>query len=232
MFRSRTRAIIVPQAEHARLAGTIAYHWGSDRIAPPPLDSTTFALGVTIHDRGYGEYDELGIGDVDDKTWLATQRRGLELRHPDPIADTVALFHLHRLVSSRDDEQARLLAADIDAAIDENLSRSDVDRRIFEEADSITAICDLISFHLCFGQSAEFVGSVYAPNARDRRDSIAVTIHHDGEIHLDPWPLARTELSGFILGYAPEPRPVVPTDQGTAHRHVVPCLVEYLLRPA
>ena len=69
MFKSKKRAITIPQSEHARLAGYLAYHWGNADVAPPPLDRVAFASGVTNHDRGYGHLDSMAIGEVDDAIW-------------------------------------------------------------------------------------------------------------------------------------------------------------------
>ncbi len=59
MIRSRRRAVVFPQADHARLADTLALAW-RDR---PALPFDSFVRGVADHDRGYGEYDndELGV---------------------------------------------------------------------------------------------------------------------------------------------------------------------------
>ena len=146
MFASRKRPVVFPQAEHARLAGTIAAWWGNGDIVSPPLPRDAFALGVTTHDRGYGPVDVLGIGQVDEATWIATQRRGITRRARDPVADTVALLHLRRLVSGQDRDPPRDLVALIDTGISENLERTTEDLTAFRQADTVTAICDMISF--------------------------------------------------------------------------------------
>ena len=67
MFRSRRRAVIFPQAEHMRLAGALAAHWGNGRFPRPPLDFLSFTLGVALHYRGYGLFDDDPLGAMSDE---------------------------------------------------------------------------------------------------------------------------------------------------------------------
>ena len=76
MFRSKRRDVVIPQSEHSRMTGMLAYHWGNDDFDKPPhFDS--FVLGASLHDRGYGEYDNDPIGGVPAERWLAIQQRGV-----------------------------------------------------------------------------------------------------------------------------------------------------------
>jgi len=204
MFRSRRRSVVFPQDEHARFAGTIATFWGNHDVPGPPLPRDAFALGVATHDRGYGSVDAMGIGEVDEGTWLATQRRGVHRRSRDPVVDTVVLLHLRRLLSRRDSEAVRELASLIEIRIDENLEGRPEDLAAFRRADSITAICDLISFHFCFEERKSFVHRIESENGEI---TIAVEASGDGRVGLEPWPLSVPALYGFILGYAAEGYP-------------------------
>ena len=56
MFRSKTQNLIFPQAEHSRLAGTIANLWGNDDFDRPNFNFKSFVTGVTLHDVGYGYF--------------------------------------------------------------------------------------------------------------------------------------------------------------------------------
>ena len=64
MFKSKTRPLVLPQSEHARLAGLLAYHWGNADFDRPALDFASFVKGVAEHDRGYGVYDNAPIDGV------------------------------------------------------------------------------------------------------------------------------------------------------------------------
>lgn len=210
MFQSRTREIIIPQSEHARFAAAIALVWGNQDIRSPQLPRESFALGVAIHDRGYGAFDSMALGAVDRQVWLATQRRGILDRAQDPVADTVALMHLRRLVAglatpptepSLPTDQVRAAAALVDtasAAIDENLSRTEFDRDSFERADTVTRACDMISLRFCFEEATSFPQRVWS--GADERD-IMVTVSGDATVTLDPWPLSIDVLSGYVLAY-------------------------------
>ncbi len=220
MFRSRNRSIIVPQAEHARFAGAIAYLWGNDAFAPPELDPNAFALGVAIHDRGYGELDAAGIGEADAATWLAMQRAGLAARHPDPIVDTIALTHIRRLVSGKTSPAAQELVREFDEVIAENVARTGLDHGAFETADSITAVCDSISFLFCFEERSSVSREVVVDHTTGATRTIEIAINDGGEVRLRPWPLAVREMTGFLIAYHETGYPGNPT----------PILLPYSLR--
>src|SRR5437868_3074723 len=61
MFRSRRRAVVFPQADHARFAGAIALAWRER----PQLPFDSFVRGVADHDRGYGGLDVDGSVTID-----------------------------------------------------------------------------------------------------------------------------------------------------------------------
>ena len=198
MFTSKRRNIVVPQSEHARFAGTIAAFWGNDILHGPPLSRDSFALGVISHDRGYGELDTLGIGQVNDEDWLEVQGRGIKFISTDPYADTVALMHIRRLIAGHDTESARRLLALTDARIDGNLELLGEDRETFRKADTITEACDMISFRYCFEEPMQFVQNV---SSGLELCSIQIDISSEGRVTLEPWPLSVPELHGCLLAY-------------------------------
>src|SRR5205809_7920069 len=141
MIRSRRRPVVFPQAEHARLAGTIALAWGNERFARPPLPFDSFVRGVTLHDRGYGQLDTDGIGEVPRPRWHAIQAAGAAPRGEDPVVDLVVALHVHRLVSDGDDcvpTPARELLPELHRA-------AGVDEGDAVEADRVTDLCDRIA---------------------------------------------------------------------------------------
>lgn len=218
MFQSKTRNIVIPQSEHARLAGTIAYHWGNTDIAPSPVGAMAFAAGVTFHDRGYGLIDTMGIGTTDESVWLETQRRGVYMTNADLVIDTVALLHIRRLLSHSLEDDVQVLLAFTDERIEHNIAQTPYTRNDFDHADTITELCDNISFKFCFEEPAQFTGNV---GATDNLQSIQVQIEQRGVIHLNPWPLNVAEVRGFILGYQAAGYP----------DHLQPILVEYVIKP-
>jgi hypothetical protein len=219
MFKSKIRNLTIPQAEHARLAGTIAYHWGNADIPPPAIDPVAFAAGVTTHDRGYGLLDTMGIGEVDEAVWLATQRRGVQMTDANPVTDTVALLHLRRLLSHGEGADVAALIALAEDRIARNIAQTDATRQQFDQADTITELCDNISFKFCFEEPTQFTGTVFAGDAPRE---IQVHVLDGGTVQLDPWPLSVPVLRGFILGYALNGYP----------DHLQPILIDYAIVPA
>ena len=204
MFSSRTRPVAIPQADHARFAGSIAAFWGNADVPAPALPADDFALGVMIHDRGYGETDNLGIGEIDEETWLATQSRGVEMRSANLIADTVALMHVRRLVSSGEGTARAALTSRADARIDGNLDKLSESRSLFADADTVTAACDMISFWACFEEPRSFTQDV-------RIGSIAVSLQIELKraelVTIAPWPLSVPELHLACAAYEAEGYP-------------------------
>jgi hypothetical protein len=218
MFQSKQRAIVVPQWEHARLAGAIAYHWGNDHMAPPPLDRDAFALGVTFHDRGYGRMDNMPIGGVDESIWLATQQRGINMRSDDVIVDTVALMHIRRLLSYNSGADVEAVTQSAETRIAQNIAQTAYTRQDFENADSITRTCDMISFRFCFEDNITYEEKAVFNG--DENVTIQVDVR-DGHINLHPWTLSVPELRGFILGY----------EQVGYPDHLRPVILPYTVTP-
>ena len=218
MFKSKKRAILIPQSEHARLAGQIAYYWGNAEVKAPPLDHAAFASGVTNHDRGYGRLDTMAIGETEELIWLATQRRGIQMHSSDPVADTVSLMHIRRLLSHVQEDDARSLLALADERILRNIRQTSFTHQAFEQADTIAELCDDIAFKFCFEEPVRFERSVSSQGAMLE---IEVRLDGAGRVQLHPWPLSVPELRGCILGYNPPGYP----------DHLDPMLVEFQIVP-
>jgi hypothetical protein len=186
MFRS-ARGVVVPQAEHGRMAGAIAAVWG----LPQPLPFESLVRGVTLHDRGYGELDNDQIGVVEPERWVEIQRRGFTERSGDTAVDLVVALHIRRLIGD-DEHPARVaLAREIDAALPGLRDAAGVDEEEALAADGVTELCDRLSFVFCSGEAV--TGRVRGFRYR-----------YDGAetIGLDPWPLAVPWLCGVVGGFA------------------------------
>lgn len=219
MFKSKKRPIIIPQLEHARLSGYLAYFWGNEDVALSPIDHKAFVAGVTHHDRGYGHLDTMGIGEVDSAVWLATQKRGILRELADPIADGVALIHIRRLLNYAESNSAEDVITLAEQRIEQAIAQTPYTRQDFENADTITDICDMISFIFCFEEAKQFTKPVFSDG---ESIPMQVTLVDTGKITLDPYPLSISELSGFILGYEASSYP----------DHPEPVMVEYTITPA
>jgi hypothetical protein len=202
MFRSRRRAVVFPQADHARFAGALALAWRER----PPLPFASFVRGVADHDRGYGELDVHDIDTVDDVEWVAVQRRGFAPRGEDVVVDLVAALHVRRLLSRNDADAT----AEADEVIASLLSLAGVTREQADAADAITNVCDVISFEFCFE----------SPSERDVRGH-RVVLDGLGGVTVDPWPFRLPELAGLVTAYEAEGYP----------ERLVPVVVPYSVRP-
>lgn len=192
MFRSARRPIVFPQADHARLAGTIALAW----CARPPLRFASFVRGVADHDRGYGEHDADEIGSVESERWTEIQRRGFTPRGDDDVVDLVVALHVRRLLSSRDDAFEQLAYDEVDALLPSLLERAGVTAEQADAADAITNVCDRLAFAFCFEEPAS--GEVRG---------VAYELDGEGRIALDPWPLDVPRLVGLVTGFEAEGYP-------------------------
>jgi hypothetical protein len=201
MFRSKVRALIIPQYEHGRLAGTLASLWGNEDFARPAIDFTSFIKGVTLHDWHYGVVDDLAIGGVSEVEWLDMVRKGIEYWFDDPITDIVAKLHLRRLVSGRNLPEADTLLNLVELRIIERLPSTSFSREQFEWADTITRYCDNLAFDFSFEKPVEKSSAVYARANSRKETPITYAIKPGGEIVVEPWPFSVEAFSGIIIGY-------------------------------
>jgi uncharacterized protein DUF3891 len=185
VFRSTTRPVVYPQAEHARLSAVIAAAWKPETI---PLPFEAFVRGVALHDRGYGRLDSDALGEIAQVRWLELMRRGFEPQDEDPVVELVVALHIRRLVGDA--------SPDFDAALPARLEAAGVSEGDAMAADAVTNLCDRLSFSFCFEEEdASRVGS------------IAYTVAADGRASLAPWPLAVPELVEPVVGYRAEGYP-------------------------
>ena len=191
MFRSPD-GVIVPQAEHGRMAGATAAAWG----LPQPLPFASLVRGVTLHDRGYGELDDDQIGVVEPERWVEIQRRGFAEQSGDAVADLVVALHIRRLIGD-DEHPARVaLAHEIDVALPALRAAAGVDEEEARTADGVTEVCDRLSFVFCSGEPV-------------RGEVRGLRYRYDGDetIAVDPWPLATPWLRGVVGGFAADGYP-------------------------
>jgi hypothetical protein len=192
VIRSRSRAVVFPQAEHARLAGTLALAWHER----PPLRFESFVRGVADHDRGYGELDNDELGAIETEPWVAIQRRGFAPRGEDAVVDLVAAMHVRRLLSSQNDEHELSAFAEVDELIPSLLDAAGASVDEADTADRITNVCDRIALLFCIEEPAD--GEIRG---------YAYTLDGVGGITIDPWPLAVPRLVGLVAGYAADGYP-------------------------
>jgi hypothetical protein len=200
MFKSKMRAVVVPQSEHLKLVGVLAFYWGSPQFDPPPLPRLSFVEGIALHDRGYGYLDTLPIGEAAEADWLEVARRGFDMPASDPIANIITRLHLLRLVTSQATPARRALAEEMALVIDRQIAGTGLPKRIFERVDRITDFCDSVSYDFCLERPARGQVLVYPRNDGAEEVPLQYEIH-SGEITISPWPLNVEEIGGYLTGY-------------------------------
>lgn len=220
MFKSKMRAVVVPQSEHLKLVGALAFYWGSPQFDLPPLPRLSFVEGIGLHDRGYGYLDTLPVGDAAEEDWLEVTRHGFDMPASDPIANIITRLHLFRLVTSQATPARRALVEEMAVAIDRQITRTGLPKHIFERVDRITDFCDRVSFDFCFEQPARGQVLVYPRNDGEEEVPLQYEIHAE-EITLSPWPLNVEEIGGYLTGYQADGYPNL----------LEPVLLPYHIRP-
>ena len=199
MFKSTRRPILIPQSEHLKLAGTLAYLWGNAAFEQPPLPHLSVTAGIAQHDRAYGYLDNLPVGGLDDETWLALTRRGFFMPCSDPVTDLVVRHHLLRLVSGRSTPARDQLAAEMRTAIERQLGENGLAPELLEQVDRMTRFCDNVSLHFCREDVLEGEELVHA-----RYGEPPISIHYrveGSQIGIAPWPLSVSGQHGYVVGY-------------------------------
>jgi hypothetical protein len=206
MFKSRRRPLVIPQAEHLRLAGALAVLWGNARFIAPPLPPAALWAGIALHDRAYGPLDNISIGEVDEATWVALTRRGFYLPCANPLANVITRHHLLRLAAGQATPARLALAAEMRPVLQAQMAQHHLDEELMRRVDQITKLCDMVSFDFCFEAPAEGQVEVWANVA----DPAPVPVHYriqESAITLTPWPLRVPDYEGYVVGYALEGYP-------------------------
>lgn len=93
--------MIIPQREHARLAGNIAVYWGNKDFELPKLALYAVVKGITFHQNGYDLLDTYPVKEMDDDTLLHVLKNDFDVHMSDREAELINMFHQFRLVSKR-----------------------------------------------------------------------------------------------------------------------------------
>ena len=200
MFISKLRPVAISQAEHQKLAGTLALLWGNAAFERPPIARESFVQGVALHDRAYGALDNLPIGGIPEADWLALTRRGFAQAWADPAAELIAKLHLQRLASYGSSPERQAAATELARAAEQHARRHGLDPALFARVDRITNLCDLIAFDFCFEAPAEGAVVVFPRNDGDEQVRVRYRVA-GGTIEVDPWPFAVEAHAGYLVGY-------------------------------
>jgi hypothetical protein len=200
MFISKRRPIVIPQSEHLKLVGTLAFLWGNDDFDAPPIERASMVAGMGLHDRGYGYLDNNPVGGMDDSVWFEIARRGFYMKCSDIVADTIVKYHVRRLAGHGDSEGRKALAAEFSDAIDTQLKQHNLSKELFERIDRITDLCDHISFSFCFDMPDSGEVQIFPQNDEDVKITIEYKVE-EGQINVTPWPFSVDRYEGYLVAY-------------------------------
>lgn len=200
MFKSRLHPVVVPQSEHSRLAGLLAFHWGNAEFDLPPVPRMAFVEGVALQDRGYGFLDDLPIGETSEEDWLQVVRSGFAMPSSGPVASLITRFHLRRLVAGQSTPARRDLLDEMAQAIELERAGTGLDESIFTRIDCITDLCDSISFDFCLEIPCRGEVQIYPRSASPLQVAVQYELR-DGDITLSPWPFSLDAFRGYLVGY-------------------------------
>jgi hypothetical protein len=208
MFKSKIRDIVIPQSEHLKLAGAIAYIWGNEDSAKPRFNFDSFVTGVAYHDRGYGLLDNYQLGSVAEDEWLAIQSKGFnEGFSEDIVADIVAKKHIVRLLNNHDTAGSLEIANKFEQELLETITTTEHTNEDFEFADKITDFIDSIAFNFCFEQPTSSSNDIQIDPSENGVETITYKITENHDVIVSPWPFRMDSLEGHIFGYKQENYP-------------------------
>ncbi|NJC97761.1 MAG: hypothetical protein C3F07_05860 [Anaerolineales bacterium] len=200
MFKSKSRPIATPQAEHLKLVGILAMLWGNDEFDLPPIERSSLVMGMGFHDRGYGVLDNFPIGGMSEEEWNGIARRGFSMQYSDVVADTIAKYHVRRLASHDDSAERKAMTAEFSRAIDEQLKRHDLSKELFDRIDRITNLCDKISFDFCMDVPDSGEVAIFPRNDSDQEVTVRYRVEN-GVIRVTPWTFSVDSYKGYLTAY-------------------------------
>ena len=211
MFRSKRTGIIFPQTTHLQVAGAIARAWGNSAFALPELPLERLVPAIEAHDRGYGDFDTVEVGNCTKEEWVRCRRRGLAQRSADPAIDILYAWHTRTLVADSRNPICVSLFNDSEQVITAALSRQSLSRDVFRRAFSIQRLCDEISYRLCFQKEAKVSMPVWCGGSSDWTQVELRIIPAINRAEVSPWPLCKESVISEMTGYAQNGYPQILT---------------------
>lgn len=207
MFQSPIRNLILPQFEHSRLAGMLAWHWGNADFDPPALAFDSFARGVSLHDWHYGWLDNHPLGETSHAEWLTVAEAGVAIDYADPVTDVIAKYHLRRLIGTPKDVETENLLERLEAKINSRTNETPYPPAAFEWANQITRFCDSVAFNFGFEKRGWHKCPVCADNRTTEKTEIAYEIAEKSQIRFKPWPFSSSDFSEQVMTFPAEGYP-------------------------
>ena len=225
MFKAKKRNLIIPQREHARLAGNISIYWGNKIFDLPNIPLHSVVKGITFHQNGFSLLDTYPVKEMDDDTLLNVLKNDFNVQMSDGEAGLINMFHQFRLVSKRlitkPSEKFGELQKEFKIAIENKLRSSKYSKNDFLWADRITNLCDRISFNFSFGEEIAETIPVYPKVGSEKEIEIKQLLKDENTIELDNWPFSSKEIKNVVIAYESEGYPKL----------LKPVLLEFILLP-
>jgi hypothetical protein len=210
MFIHKSKPLIVPQRNHAHLAGNLAAYWGNDKFDLPIIPLETVVKGITFHQNGYDLIDVKPVKQMTDDELVEVFKNDFYVDLQDNDAELINMFHQYRLVSGRvETDQSQVFVAlknEFRKAMDVKLAKSQFSENDFLWANRITHLCDKLSFNFCFGnESPEKVELFQSVISTETITSVHVL--EESTIHLDPWPFSTDKIISAVVAYEKDDYP-------------------------
>ncbi len=223
MFKPINQDLVIPQREHARLAGNIAVYWGNKDFDSPIIPFHSVVRGITFHQNGYDLLDTYPVKEMDEDTLVGVFRNDFSVQVSDIEAELINMFHQFRLVSKRlitkPSETFENLQKEFEIAIENKLTRSKYSKADFLWADRITNLCDRISFNFSFGEKITETIPVYPKVGSEEKLEIVQSLKDANTIILDKWPFSSKQIRNVVVAYESKGYP----------KTLRPVLLEFLL---
>ena len=205
MFTSKVRNVVIPQVNHAYLAGILAFHWGNQDYDKPKLSFDSFVKAVGNHHFGYGFLDTINFLELGDEGIVDVFKKDCEATLEDPLSELIIKFHNMRLIKGRlsriPSDIIQKYLKELESQIEKDLSKTNVPKEDFLWIDRLVDVCDRISFEFCFESPVTTKKSVYKKLEDKEQVDIEYKIEPNGVIKVSPWPFSKTEITGYIQGY-------------------------------
>lgn len=205
MFKAKKTNLIIPQREHARLAGNIAIYWGNKIFDLPKIPLHSVVKGITFHQNGYDLLDTYPVKEMSDATLLNVFRNDFNVQMSNREAELINMFHQFRLVSKRltikPSEKFEKLQKEFEIAIENKLTSSKYSKGDFLWVDRITNLCDRISFNFSFGEETVETIPVYPKTESEEKIEIKHLLIDKNTIELDNWPFSSKQIRNVVIAY-------------------------------
>jgi hypothetical protein len=198
--------LIITQYEHSKLAGLIASNLKEDLFENQEV-SESFIKAVYFHDRGFGTFDNLPVGQMSQKDHYEVLKRSFYEDCDDIRANLSIKYHVLRLISYSNTKEAQNLLEKFKKEIRIYEKSHNLNTAEFKDLDLIMDLCDSISFDFCFQKESNQTYNMPSTFKALGFESIFYKIKPENHIELHPWPFKAPSIKGELISYKKESFP-------------------------